>query len=209
MFGIKDFGLFIALSWMLIITPGPDIIYVLTRGISNGRKAGLISATGVTLGLLVHTLFAALGLSIILKTSAIAFTVVKLSGAVYLVYLGIKTILEKKKINIVKTEVIKTRKIFVQGILSNVLNPKVALFFMAFLPQFITINGHYSTSLQLIILGLVFAIFGFIFLIVLGYFSGWVGKQLMRNYAFARRLQNISGMILILLGIRLAFIKRK
>jgi threonine/homoserine/homoserine lactone efflux protein len=97
MIEIKDFGLFVTLSWILIITPGPDLLYVLTRGISIGRKAGLISAVGVTLGILVHTTFAALGLSIILKTSALAFMIVKLVGAGYLIYIGIKTILEKKK----------------------------------------------------------------------------------------------------------------
>ncbi|MGD0590234.1 MAG: LysE family translocator [Bacteroidota bacterium] len=90
MIGIKDFGLFIALSWILIITPGPDVLYVLTMGISNGRKAGLISASGVTLGIFVHTIFAALGLSIILKTSALAFMFVKYIGAGYLIYLGTK-----------------------------------------------------------------------------------------------------------------------
>jgi threonine/homoserine/homoserine lactone efflux protein len=208
MIGIKDFGLFIALSWILIITPGPDVLYVLTRGISNGKKAGLISAAGVTLGIFVHTIFAALGLSIILKTSAIAFMIVQYIGAGYLIYLGIKTILGKKEFNIKRSREIKNNKIFTQGLISNVFNPKVALFFMAFLPQFVSVKGQESAAMQFVFLGLVFAFFGFVFLSILGYFSGWIGQYVKgKNNMIAKRLQSISGFILIVLGIRLALIK--
>ncbi len=209
MIGIKDFGLFIALSWILIITPGPDVLYVLTRGISNGRKAGLISAAGITLGIFVHTIFAALGLSIILKTSAIAFAIVKFIGASYLIYIGIKTILDKKEFNINRSEEVKSNKIFTQGLISNVFNPKVALFFMAFLPQFVSVKGQESAAMQFVILGLVFAFFTIIFLATLGCFAGWIGKNLMKNNVIAERLQSISGFILIVLGIRLALVEHK
>lgn len=209
MIGIIDFGLFVTLSWVLIITPGPDLLYVLTRGISIGRKAGLISAVGVTLGILVHTTFAALGLSIILKTSALAFMIVKSIGAGYLIYIGIKTILEKKKFDLKKAKEIKNNKIFIQGLVSNILNPKVALFFMAFLPQFVNVKGQESVAIQFVVLGLVFAFFTLIFLTILGYFSGMIGQYLMKNSAIAKRLQSISGFILILLGIRIAFMKQK
>ena len=91
----SNFALFFAASWILIITPGPDMIYVITRGISQGRKAGVISAVGVTLGILVHTIFAAFGLAIILRTSALAFLAVKFSGAGYLIYLGVKAFKNK------------------------------------------------------------------------------------------------------------------
>jgi threonine/homoserine/homoserine lactone efflux protein len=209
MIGIKDFGLFIALSWILIITPGPDVLYVLTRGMSNGRKAGLISAAGVTLGIFVHTLFAALGLSIILKTSALAFMIVKYIGAGYLIYLGIKTILGKKEFNIKRSGEIKRNEIFTQGLISNVFNPKVALFFISFLPQFVSVKGQESAAMQFVILGLVFAFFTIIFLATLGYFAGWIGQHLMKSNVIAKRLQSISGFILIVLGIRLALIKNK
>lgn len=210
MIGIKDFGLFIAISWILIITPGPDFIYVLTRGISNGKKAGMLSAIGVTLGILVHTIFAAFGLSIILKTSAFAFTIVKSFGAGYLVFIGIKTILSKKEFDVKKNLETKRDKIFIQGLISNVFNPKVALFFIAFLPQFVIIKGNESAAIQFLILGLIFAFFGFIFLSILGYFSGWIGQYLAgKNNMIAKRLQNISGAILIILGVRLAFLKHK
>ncbi len=207
MIGIKDFGLFIVLSWILIITPGPDVIYVLTRGISDGRKAGLISAAGVTLGIFVHTIFAALGLSIILKTSALAFMIVKCIGAGYLIYIGIKTILDKREFNVERSGKTKSNKIFTQGLISNVFNPKVALFFISFLPQFVSVKEQESAATQFIILGLVFALFTILFLAALGYFSGWIGQRLMKSNVIAKRLQNISGFILVILGIRLALIK--
>ena len=210
MIGIKDFGLFITLSLILIVTPGPDFLYVLTRGISNGKQAGLISAIGVTLGIFVHTIFAAFGLSIILKTSALAFTIVKYLGAGYLILIGIKSFITKKEFNVTKTLVPRNNKIFMQGFLSNVFNPKVALFFIAFLPQFVNVNGQQSSSIQFLILGLVFAVFTIIFLSTLGYFSGWIGQYLIgKNNILAKRLQSISGSILIILGIRLAFINQK
>ena len=207
---IQNFALFFGLSWILIITPGPDLIYVLTKGISTGRKAGLISAVGVTLGILVHTIFAALGLSIILKTSAIAFTIVKIVGAAYLIYLGLKSLLGKSEFKMKKDEIISSRKIFTQGLISNTLNPKVALFFMAFLPQFIRTSGTDNISpIPFLILGLVFAMSTLIFLATLGYFSGAVGQYLMSRDAISKWIKNISGSIMILLGIRLAFINQK
>lgn len=206
---IQSFALFVGLSWILIVTPGPDLIYVLTKGISTGKKAGLISATGVTLGIFVHTVFAALGLSIILKTSALAFTIVKIIGASYLIYLGIKTLISRDELKM--TEEVKTsaRKIFTQGLVSNTLNPKVALFFMAFLPQFIKTNGTEISSVPFLILGSIFALFTLIFLAILGYFSGSVGHYLKTRASLAKWINNISGSVMILLGIRLAFINQK
>lgn len=210
MIDIQNFTLFLGLSWILIITPGPDLIYVLTKGISTGRKAGIISAIGVTLGILVHTIFAALGLSIILKTSAFAFTSVKLIGAGYLIYLGLKSLLSKSEFKISKEKKISGKKIFTQGLISNTLNPKVALFFMAFLPQFIKTNGTDNiSSIPFIILGLVFAFCTLIFLVTLGYFSGSIGQYMMAKDSISKWIKNISGSILILLGVRLAFMNHK
>jgi len=208
MIDIKDFGLFITLSWILIITPGPDLLYVLARGMSNGKKAGLISAAGVTSGIFVHTLLAAVGLSLLLKTSAIAFMIVKIFGAGYLIYMGIKSIIEKNISNIERIGKLNNKKVFIQGFISNTFNPKIALFFIAFLPQFVNVKSQQSIPIQLVLLGLIFATFGFIFLSALGYFSGKIGQYLIaKNSLFAKRLQIISGYILIALGIRLAFTK--
>ena len=206
---IQNLLLFIGLSWILVITPGPDLIYVLTKGISTGKKAGLISAIGVTLGIFVHTIFAALGLSVILKTSALAFMIVKIIGAGYLIYLGIKTLVSKDKLNLIKEKQISTRKIFIQGLLSNTLNPKVALFFMAFLPQFIKTNGTEISPIPFLILGTIFALFTMIFLATLGYFSGAVGHYLKTKDSISKWIKNISGSVMILLGIKLAFINQK
>jgi threonine/homoserine/homoserine lactone efflux protein len=205
----SNFALFFAASWILIITPGPDMIYVITRGISQGRKAGVVSAMGVTSGILVHTIFAAFGLAIILKTSAMAFLAVKFAGAGYLVYLGIKSLKDKTAFtfNSDKPQM-SIRKVFIQGILSNVLNPKIALFFLAFLPQFVN-PGYGQASTQMIYLGLTFALFGVVFLVLLGYFSGSIGSWLSRKHRIASRIRWFTGSILILLGLRLAFMDRR
>ena len=205
----SNFALFFAASWMLIITPGPDMIYVITRGISQGRKAGMISAIGVTLGILVHTIFAACGLAIILRTSALAFLAVKFAGAGYLIYLGVKTITDKSDFKFNRDRPKDgIRKIFVQGILSNVLNPKIALFFLAFLPQFVN-PGHGSASIQMVYLGLMFALFGIVFLVLLGYFSGGIGLWLSNKQNFSDKIRWFTGSVLIALGFRLAFIERR
>jgi threonine/homoserine/homoserine lactone efflux protein len=205
----SNFGLFFAASWMLIITPGPDMIYVITRGISQGRKAGMISAVGVTLGILVHTIFASFGLAIILRTSALAFIAVKFAGAGYLMYLGVKTLKDKSdfEFNMDKPKD-GIRKIFVQGILSNVLNPKIALFFLAFLPQFVN-PGQGSSSMQMVYFGLTFALFGIVFLVLLGYFSGGIGLWLSNKQNFTDKIRWFTGSVLIALGLRLAFMERR
>lgn len=204
MSSIQNFWLFFALSWVLIITPGPDLIYVVTRGISQGKTAGVISAVGVTLGILVHTLFAALGLSIILKTSAIAFVVVKTVGAIYLIYLGIKSLVTRHDIDLAQVRRLSQRKLFAQGLITNTLNPKVALFFMAFLPQFIASEAA-ASPIPFVLLGLSFAMSGFIFLVVLGYFSGRVGGFIQQNKNASWIVQKLSGVVMLLLGVKLAF----
>lgn len=205
----SNFALFIAASWVLIVTPGPDMIYVITRGVSHGRKAGMISAVGVTLGILVHTIFAAFGLAIILRTSALAFLAVKFSGAAYLIYLGVRTFSNKSDFTFSSDKPKDgIRKIFVQGLLSNVLNPKIALFFLAFLPQFVN-PEHGSASVQMVYLGLTFALFGIVFLVLLGYFSGSIGAWLSNKQKLAEKIRWFTGSVLIALGLRLAFLERK
>lgn len=208
MFGSANLSLFIAASLVLIVTPGPDILYVVARGIAQGRLAGLLSAVGVTVGLLVHTVFAALGLAVLLQTSALAFTVVKGIGAAYLVYLGIKAFRDKDVFTTKLDEPTASRRaIFWQGVLSNVLNPKVALFFLAFLPQFVR-PGSAQPALEMMLLGLLFAGMGILFLCVVGYFAGHVGRWLQRRPVWAARMRWITGSVFLLLGIRLAFLRR-
>ncbi len=209
MFDTVNFSLFVAASWALIIAPGPDMLYVITRGVVQGRRAGLLSALGVTLGILVHTFAAAFGLAVLLHTSAVAFLVVKYIGAVYLVYLGVKALRDKSSFSLVEGQSqMNFRSIFWQGVLSNVLNPKVALFFLAFLPQFVSQQSGY-VPLQMLGLGLIFALFGVIFLTGLALFAGSIGSWLARRQNLTGVIRWLTGAILIGLGVRLAFVQRR
>ena len=202
------FALFIGVSWALILAPGPDMIYVITRGMAHGRRAGLLSAVGVVCGILVHTTAAAFGLTLILQTSALAFLFVKFAGAAYLIYLGIKAWLDKSTFTLQPpVSTAASGALFWQGVLSNVLNPKIAVFFLAFLPQFVDQGGS-QVTLQMVFLGLTFAFFGLCFLLVVGYSSGALGGWLTRRPQYAQFFQRLAGAILISLGIRLAFAEK-
>lgn len=202
------FILFIGVSWALIIAPGPDMLYVITRGVAQGRRAGMLSAVGVICGILVHTIAAAFGLTLILQTSAFAFLIVKYLGAIYLITLGIKAWQEKSTFSLqTSSSSVSFRRVFWQGVLSNVLNPKIAIFFLAFLPQFVD-KGSSQVTLQMVILGLTFACFGLCFLLVVGYSSGNIGSWLTRRPHYAQLLQRLAASILIALGVRLALTER-
>ncbi len=203
------FGLFVLASWALILAPGPDMLYVITRGIAHGPRAGILSATGVVCGILVHTTTAALGLALLLQVSAAAFLIVKLAGAFYLVYLGIKSLRDKSAFELHNhTPSVSSQKLFWQGVLSNVLNPKVAIFFLAFLPQFVDKTNSHVAS-QMVTLGLTFALFGLCFLILVGYFAGAIGTWLTRQPRYTNFLRWLTGGVLIGLGVRLALTERK
>ena len=202
------FALFLGVSWALIIAPGPDMLYVITRGMAHGRRAGMLSAIGVVCGILVHTTAAALGLTLILQTSALAFMVVKFVGATYLIYLGIKAWRDKSTFRIqTSAPIARTGALFWQGVLSNVLNPKIAIFFLAFLPQFVD-KGSSQVTLQMVILGITFACFGLCFLLAVGYFSGSIGRWLTYRPQYAQFFQRLAGGILVGLGVRLALTER-
>ncbi len=148
---------FIGASFLLTIMPGPDNIFVLTESISKGRKYGVALSCGLSSGVLIHTLAAATGLSVLIQNSAIAFTVIKYLGALYLFYLAYMALVEKREPLSFNSEkkTFKFWKLYKQGFLMNVLNPKVSLFFIAFLPQFISPDGYHIT-IQMCILGFIF-----------------------------------------------------
>lgn len=203
------FALFIGVSWALIISPGPDMIYVITRGMAHGRRAGILSAVGVVCGILVHTMAATLGLTLILQTSALAFLLIKFIGAGYLLVLGVKAWRDKSTFRLQQVAPDATAGAFFwQGVLSNVLNPKIAIFFLAFLPQFVD-KGSSHLTLQMGLLGLIFAGFGLCFLLIVGYSSGTIGRWLADRPRYAEFLQHVAGSILIGLGIRLALSEQK
>jgi threonine/homoserine/homoserine lactone efflux protein len=159
MLGTHDLPLFIASGILLNITPGPDIFYIVGRSTTQGLAAGVVAALGIGAGCLVHIVAASLGLSAVLAASAAAFTVVKLIGAAYLVYLGVGMLFRSRKGvapgSGAATRVLPLRSIFIQGFLTNTLNPKVALFFLAFLPQFIDAQAPHK-ALGFLLLGCVF-----------------------------------------------------
>lgn len=196
--------LFLFAATALILSPGQDTLYVITRGISQGKVAGIISALGVSLGIIFHTLFAALGLSVVLQSSALAFSVVKYVGAAYLIYLGTRTLLNRKAL-VLQTDrrQISSIVLLSQGFISNLFNPKVALFFLAFLPQFVTPNAG-SPALQMTFLGLVYTLLGAIWLSCVGYFAGSMGHWVGRNTTALGLLRWLTGSVLVGLGVRLA-----
>ena len=201
--------LFIIASTVLIITPGPDVIYVLTRGMSGGRIAGVFSAIGVTSGIFVHTIAASMGLAVLLQTSTYAFWTMKIIGGIYLIYLGIQMIWNRKDLILKKLEgKVRMKECLVQGFVSNVFNPKVALFFVAFLPQFIR-PGVQNQSVYMILLGLLFALMTLLFLVILGVFAGTISKWLYDRKKIGERIGSASGIILMLLGIRLLLPENK
>jgi threonine/homoserine/homoserine lactone efflux protein len=209
LFEFSRFTLFVAASWVLIITPGPDMLYVISRGIAHGRRAGVLSAVGVVSGILVHTAVAAFGLAVLLQASAAAFLVVKLAGALYLIYLGVKSLRDKGTFELPgRATTSNVRALLWQGVLSNILNPKVAIFFLAFLPQFVNPESD-NVPAQMILLGLTFALFGLCFLLVVGYTAGTLGGRFAHHARLSDVMHWISGNVLIALGMRLALPERK
>ena len=206
---MDNFWVFALTGLLLNLTPGNDMIYVIARSSGQGIKAGVISALGIGAGCIVHILAAVIGLSAIIAQSAIAFDIIKYAGATYLIYLGLKSLFsKKKKFTINKLEEISYNKIFWQGAITNVLNPKVALFFLAFLPQFIDINSG-NTSLQILFLGTWFNVVGTLVNILVALLFGRLGAWLSSSPGFVQWQERITGVLLIALGIKVALSGKK
>jgi len=210
MISMNDFWLFAFASLLLNITPGNDMFYVATRSTSQGVKAGIVSALGIAGGCLVHLLAAVVGLSAIIANSATAFDIIKYLGAAYLVYLGIRSLLSKQNKFSIHHAVEKTTlsKLFWQGVFTNVLNPKVALFFLAFLPQFIHPEKG-NTAAQILLLGIWFNFSGTIVNIVVAMVFGKLGNWLADKQGFIKWQNKITGLLLVGLGIKVALSSRK
>lgn len=208
-FGIVHYEIFFITAVLLNLMPGPDTLFILSRSISQGRITGIYSVLGTSAGCLVHTVFASLGLSIILSQSALAFSIVKLAGALYLGYLGITTLLAKSNTLVLQSGKTASHKsTFWQGLLVDVLNPKVALFFLSFLPQFIEPQNQYG-ALPFILLGLTFILTGTIWLLILVYFSASITTLLRQSSAAAKLMDKVCGSIYLLLGIKLLAAERE
>lgn len=208
MFGIHDLPLFILAGLLLNITPGPDMLYIAGRTARQGFGSGLAAVMGINAGCLVHTFAAAIGLSAILMASTKAFFIVKLLGAAYLVYVGISLLLEKERagtsLKISSTLPLKTtRQVFWQGFLTNVLNPKVALFFLAFLPQFISTDSTTKPA-ALVLLGVIF-IFNSLF-VTIGFAAliAHASARFQRSSRIALWLNRCCGALFVGIGVKLA-----
>lgn len=186
---------------LLIIVPGPNVLYIITRGIDQGRKAAVVSALGVEVGMLFHIGAAVLGLSALVARSEIVFNVVKYAGAAYLIWMGIASI--RAKVLAVEEPIASKRakpsRLFTQGLVVNVLNPKVGLFFVAFLPQFIDPARGGSTT-QILVLGGVFLIIALTSDMIYAFASGSIGSWLSTRQRIARQRDRFTGVVYILLG---------
>jgi threonine/homoserine/homoserine lactone efflux protein len=209
MFSFPALLLFISASILLILAPGPDIIFLITQGITNGKKAGFFTAIGLSLGNAVHTMAAAFGLSVIFKTSEIAFMIFKIFGAIYLFYLAFKAIKHRNDSLVVSPDryVINHHGLLFRGLYMNVLNPKVALFFLAFLPQFVN-PGYGHVPWQMILLGLIFMVLVAIIFGFIGYFAGSLGDWILRKPRFTKIMNWTSAAIFLGLGLKLLASRR-
>ncbi len=205
MFGTHDLWLFVLSGLMLNIAPGPDSLYIASRAAGQGFKAGSAAALGIGLGTFVHILAAALGLSAILATSATAFTIVKLIGAAYLIWVGISMLRSKASTpgELAKLQAAPLSSIFWQGFWTNVLNPKVALFFLAFVPQFIAATAP-SKALAFIFLGAIFNFNGMLWCHTLAYTAAKVSNLIQPSKGISQWLNRSMGALFLFLGIKLA-----
>ncbi len=205
MFDAASLALFITATLALLLAPGPAVLYIVARSLEQGRMAGLVSTLGVGFGSLVHVIFAALGLSALLTQSVIAFSVVKYLGAAYLIYMGLRTLTHKAKASTVQPlKTLSYSDIFTQGIIVNILNPKTALFFLAFLPQFVN-PAKGSVILQIVILGMIFVLMAIMSDSMYALIAGTARQLLSGNILVARIQKYLAGTIYIALGITTAF----
>ena len=200
----SSLGFFAIAALVLLLTPGPAVLYIVTRSIDQGRRAGLVSVLGVHVGTLAHIFAAAAGLSALLAASATAFSVVKYLGAAYLIYIGVRRLLDRATIAMgVDTRPKRLRRAFLDGVIVNVFNPKTALFFLAFLPQFVTVSrGHVGE--QIVLLGVVFVLLGAVTDSLYAIGAGSAAAWLRGRPRFLASERWISGSLYIGLGVAAA-----
>ena len=212
--GIEHLGLFIVAGWLLNLTPGPDVLCIVSNGLRHGARAGVVAALGITAGCFVHILAAAVGLGALIAASSTAFTLLKWLGAAYLVVVGLAMMLSRSPMDAINSIAVSEgvagargikdlKSVFVQGFLTNALNPKVALFFVAFLPQFITPDAP-NKPLTFALLGLIFTVNAIPINLGYGLGAAWLSR---RFAAFQRGmgwLQRGAGALFVFFGVRLA-----
>ncbi|MPV59923.1 LysE family translocator [Burkholderia sp. HI2761] len=213
MFGIVHFGFFVFAVFLLNLTPGPDTAYIIGRSVAQGRGAGLMSAFGISAGCCVHALACAFGLTALLAASATAFTVIKLVGAAYLIYLGVRMIIAKQPAAPSGAEAAQAaaakplRQLFMQGFWTNVLNPKVVLFFVSFFPQFVSADSPHK-AWAFLTLGAVFVAMSTVWTSLVAWVAGSVTQRFAGKPGVKKWLDRTVGSAFVGLGLRLASSQR-
>ncbi|MES1246930.1 MAG: LysE family translocator [Actinomycetota bacterium] len=203
-----DYGLFVLAAIVLLLIPGPAVLYIVTRSIDQGRAAGLASVLGVSTGTLIQVAFAVVGLSSLVLASSIAFDVVKYVGAAYLLFLGVKRLLSRQRLDLETRREPKTlRRLYTQGVIVNTLNPKTALFIFALLPQFVDVNAG-RVWLQVLVLGLTLCLLGLTSDGIYALVAGTVADRLRGSTAMARVERWVGGSVLVGLGVFAAAVSR-
>lgn len=205
--GIENFIAFLVATVLFVLTPGIETVFLINKSISQGRRSGVYTSFGLNTGALVHTLFGALGLSIMVAKSAIFFALIKYLGAAYLIYLGVAKVMSKKGLIADTNEEQKkdsAKSSFTSGFVTNILNPKVALFFIAFFPQFIS-PAEIENPVPFIVLGVIYATMTTVWYLVLTSFAGSFSTKIKENEKIGVRLNKVSGAIFVLMGLQIAF----
>ncbi|WP_419964062.1 LysE family translocator [Pantoea vagans] len=214
MLDIVHFPLFVASVVLLCVTPGPDLAYIIGQSMVRGRRAGILSATGVALGSCTHAIASALGLTALIAASPLLFTVIKYIGAAYLIYLGAKMMLStfgvsKDRPLDVQSNMaeVETRRLMLRGFITSITNPKVLLFFIAFFPQFVVIEGDHH-AISFLVLGMVYALIGVMIDVLFAILAGGAAGAVAKNQTLQKMLDRVVGATFIGLGIRLALTRR-
>jgi threonine/homoserine/homoserine lactone efflux protein len=204
MFELDSLVLFVIAGLVLNLTPGPDLLYITARSLGQGARAGAASALGISAGCLVHTAAAALGISVLLQALPLAYDAIRLAGAAYLIFLGVQALRTRvAAAGVAPLPPTPLRRVFWQGFVTNVLNPKVALFFLAFLPQFAD-PARGAFALQVLVLGLIFIVNGLWVCLAVAYTAAGAAQWLQQRGAAVVALQRGAGALLIGLGLHLA-----
>lgn len=201
--GVENYITFVVATLLFVVTPGMDTIFVLNKSIGKGKKSGMYATFGVNSGILMHTLFAALGLSVLIAKSEFVFAFIKYAGALYIMYLGLVSLKKRKEFSTETTQDIKggrSESDFWSGFLNNVLNPKVALFFLAFFPRFIA-PDQMENPVPFMLLGLTYAVMGMSWLLILTVCAGTFSRKFIANPRARIALHTGSGLVFILMGI--------
>lgn len=209
MIELTELYMFIIASFLLCLAPGPDNIYVLTQGMTKSKKAAIVTTLGLATGLIIHTSAAAFGISVIFQTSELAFNIVKFAGAAYLLYIAYQAFkYRNEKLDLsAQNSTKELKKLYVKGFVMNILNPKVSIFFLAFLPQFVNTQAG-NVPMQMIILGAIFMALTIIVFSSIGIAGNLLSKRLLENPNIVKYMNVLTSFVLVGLGIKLALSQR-